>query len=110
MLRFLVRHGIVRVVGRRAVPVLLIWDVAILANKARQIPIVDRSLRRGAAAAADRFAATLDGLAPRSDLATEDEEATDRQRRTRRPRRDADADSAPPDYRGSGTGSRSTPC
>ena len=65
MLRLLLRHGIVRVVGRRAMPVLLLWDIAVLANKARQIPAVDRGLRRGAAAAADRFATTLEGLAPR---------------------------------------------
>lgn len=63
MLRLLLRHGIVRVVGRRAMPVLLLWDIAVLANKARQIPAVDRGLRRGAAAAADRFATTLEGLA-----------------------------------------------
>ena len=64
MLRFLVRYGVVRVVGRRAVPVLMLWDAAVLANRARRIPVVDRTLRRGAAAAADRFAATLEGLAP----------------------------------------------
>jgi hypothetical protein len=64
MLRFLVRYGVVRVVGRRAVPMLMLWDAAVLANRARRIPVVDRTLRRGAAAAADRFAATLEGLAP----------------------------------------------
>ncbi|MEO8437316.1 MAG: hypothetical protein ABI562_02585 [Chloroflexota bacterium] len=51
MLRFVVRHGLVRLIGRRAVPVMLVWDVAVIANKARQIPIVDRGLRRGASAA-----------------------------------------------------------
>lgn len=51
MLRFVVRHGLVRLIGRRAVPALIAWDVAVLANKARQIPVVDRGLRRGASAA-----------------------------------------------------------
>lgn len=51
MLRFAVRHGLVRLIGRRALPVMLAWDVAVIANKARQIPIVDRGLRRGASAA-----------------------------------------------------------
>ena len=51
MFRFLVRHGLVRVVGGRLVPALMVWDLAVLANKTRQIPIVDRGLRRGASAA-----------------------------------------------------------
>jgi hypothetical protein len=51
MVRFLVRHGLVRVVGGRLVPALMVWDIAVLANKTRQIPIVDRGLRRGATAA-----------------------------------------------------------
>lgn len=51
MLRFVARHGLVRLIGRRAVPVMLVWDVAMLANRARQIPVVDRGLRRGAGAA-----------------------------------------------------------
>ena len=50
MIRFLLRHGAVRVVGGRLVPALMVWDIAVLANKTRQIPIVDRSLRRGASA------------------------------------------------------------
>ncbi len=53
MVRFLLRHGLVRVVGGRLVPAMLVWDIAVLANKTRQIPIVDRGLRRGASAARD---------------------------------------------------------
>ena len=48
MLRFVARHGLVRMIGGRAVPALLIWDLAMLANKTRRIPAVDRGLRRGA--------------------------------------------------------------
>ena len=51
MLRFLVRHGLVRVVGGRAVPALMLWDAMVMANRVRQIPVVDRDLRRGAGAA-----------------------------------------------------------
>ena len=50
MLRFVARYGLVRVVGRRALPALMVWDAVVMANKARQIPIVDRGLRRGAGA------------------------------------------------------------
>ena len=64
MLRFLLRHGAVRMIGGRAVPVLMLWDAALLANRVRRIPVVDRGLRRGAAAAADRFADTIEGFAP----------------------------------------------
>ena len=64
MWRWLVRYGAIRVVGRRAVPVLMLWDAAVMANRVRRIPAVDRSLRRGAAAAADRLADTLEGLNP----------------------------------------------
>jgi hypothetical protein len=68
MLRFLARHGLVRMIGGRAVPVLFAWDIVMLANRTRRIPIVDRNLRRagrnargrleeaGAAAAARRAA------------------------------------------------------
>jgi len=52
MWRWMVRYGAVRVVGRRVLPVLMLWDAAVLANKARRIPMVDRNLRRGASAAA----------------------------------------------------------
>ena len=48
MLRFVMRHGLVRLVGGRAVPALMVWDALVLANRARRIPFVDRSLRRGA--------------------------------------------------------------
>jgi len=65
MMRWLLRYGAIRLVGRRALPVLMAWDAAVLANKARQIPAVDRTLRRGAAAAADRFADTLESVGPR---------------------------------------------
>ena len=64
MWRWIVRYGAIRVVGRRALPVLMIWDAAVMANRVRRIPAVDRTLRRGAAAAADRFADTIDGLTP----------------------------------------------
>jgi hypothetical protein len=50
MLRFVARYGLVRVVGRRALPALMVWDAVVMANKARQIPVVDRGLRRGAGA------------------------------------------------------------
>ena len=53
MIRFLLRHGAVRVVGGKLVPALMVWDIAVLANKTRQIPVVDRGLRRGATAARD---------------------------------------------------------
>jgi hypothetical protein len=52
MLKFAMRHGLVRLIGGRAVPLMWAWDVAVLANKARRIPVVDRSLRRGAGVAA----------------------------------------------------------
>jgi hypothetical protein len=51
MLRFAMRHGLVRLIGGRAVPLMIVYDVAVLANKARRIPLVDRTLRRGAGAA-----------------------------------------------------------
>ncbi len=63
MLRFLVRHGAVRVVGGRLVPILLVWDVAVIANRVRQIPAVDRGLRRGATAASRKVASALPGAA-----------------------------------------------
>ena len=48
MLRFIARHGLVRMIGGRAVPALLLWDLAMLANRTRRIPVVDRGVRRGA--------------------------------------------------------------
>jgi hypothetical protein len=59
MLRFVARYGLVRLVGRRVVPALLVWDAMVLANTARQIPIVDRGLRRGAGAARRTAAGAL---------------------------------------------------
>ncbi len=49
MLKFVMRHGLVRLIGGRAVPLMWSWDVAVLANRARRIPVVDRDLRTGAA-------------------------------------------------------------
>jgi hypothetical protein len=60
MLKFLIRAGLIRVVGRRAIPALMLIDVAMLANRARRIPVVDRNLRRGAAAVADQVASRLE--------------------------------------------------
>jgi hypothetical protein len=54
MLRFAIRHGVVRLVGRRAMPALIAVDLIMLADRTRRIPVVDRSLRRGARAALDR--------------------------------------------------------
>ncbi|HLO36649.1 MAG TPA: hypothetical protein VK194_11220 [Candidatus Deferrimicrobium sp.] len=51
MVRFLLRHGAVRLIGGRAVPALMLVDLALLANRARRVPIVDRNLRRGVGAA-----------------------------------------------------------
>jgi hypothetical protein len=62
MLRFLLRHGAVRLIGGRAVPILTILDLALLANRARKIPAVDRGLRRGAAATGRRLGSVLDGM------------------------------------------------
>ena len=47
MMRFLLRHGAVRLIGGRAVPALMLIDLAMLANRARKVPVVDRNLRRG---------------------------------------------------------------
>jgi hypothetical protein len=51
MFRFAVRYGLVRLVGRRAVPLMVVWDLAVLADRTRRIPFVDRGLRRGAGVA-----------------------------------------------------------
>jgi hypothetical protein len=97
MLRFLLRHGAVRMIGGRAVPVLMLWDLAMLANRARKIPVVDRGLRRGAAATGRRVSTTLDGLArPGSPLPP-----IGRMRRAARGARPGRAEgdtSAPPDF------------
>ena len=55
MVRFLLRHGMVQFIGGRAVPVLVVWDVVVIANRARRIPVVDRGLRRGVGAARRGF-------------------------------------------------------
>ncbi|MFL5647215.1 MAG: hypothetical protein ACJ77V_01220 [Chloroflexota bacterium] len=54
MLRFLLRHGAVRLIGGRAVPALMLIDLAMLANRTRKVPVVDRNLRRGASAIGKR--------------------------------------------------------
>ena len=59
MLRFVARYGLVRFAGRRAVPALLAWDLLVLADRARRIPAIDRSLRRGAGATLDRLGAAV---------------------------------------------------
>jgi hypothetical protein len=65
MLRFVARHGLVRLVGGRAVPALMIFDLLVLANRTRRIPMVDRGLRRGARAVRSRVVAAVDGLPAR---------------------------------------------
>ena len=65
MFRFIARHGLVRLIGGRAVPALLLWDLAMLANRARQIPVVERNLRRGVDAAGSRVAGAVAGRRPR---------------------------------------------
>jgi hypothetical protein len=81
MLRWILRYGAIRMVGRRALPVLMVWDAARLANRTRQIPVVDRSIRRGVAAAAERFADTLDGLTPSVGRSARSSDAADDRRR-----------------------------
>ena len=90
MFRFIARHGLVRLIGGRAVPALMLWDLAVLANRARQIPVVERNLRRGVDAAGSRFAGAVAGRWPG---------------RGRGPARDdgagSDRPAAPPGYGGS---------
>jgi hypothetical protein len=65
--RYAMRHGMVRLIGGRAVPALLAWDLLMLANRTRQIPVVDRTLRRTATVARERVrAAAAEGI-PRRD-------------------------------------------
>ena len=64
MFRFIARHGLVRLIGGRAVPALMLWDLAVLANRARQIPVVERNLRRGVDAAGSRVAGAVVGRRP----------------------------------------------
>ena len=70
MLRFLLRHGAVRLIGGRAVPALMLIDLALMANKARQVPVVDRTLRRGAGAVQRGATSAISGrrLPRREDL------------------------------------------
>ena len=58
MMRFLLRHGAVRLIGGRAVPALMLIDLAMLANRARKVPVVDRNLRRGVGAVQRRASST----------------------------------------------------
>ena len=62
MFRFLAKHGLVRVIGGRAVPVLVAWDVLVMANRTRQIPIVDRTLRRAGRVTRERIVAAAAGV------------------------------------------------
>jgi hypothetical protein len=61
MLRFLLRHGAVRMIGGRAVPALMLIDLAMLANRTRKVPIVDRTLRRGFGAIGKRAGSAAAG-------------------------------------------------
>jgi hypothetical protein len=65
--RYAMRHGMVRLIGGRAVPALLAWDLLMLANRTRQIPVVDRTLRRTATVARERVRAAASGGIPRRD-------------------------------------------
>ena len=66
MMRLLLRHGLVRLIGGRAVPALMLIDLALLANRARKVPVVDEALRRGAGAAQRRASEAFTGRrAPR---------------------------------------------
>jgi hypothetical protein len=67
MLRIIARHGLVRLVGGRAVPALFLLDLAILANRTRRIPAVDRGLRRGAGAVGRGMASVVNGRPRRGD-------------------------------------------
>jgi hypothetical protein len=58
--KYAARHGLVRVIGGRAVPALLAWDILMLANRTRRNPYVDRALRKGFAAARDKARATAE--------------------------------------------------
>jgi hypothetical protein len=61
MMRFLLRHGAVRLIGGRAVPALMLIDLAMLANRTRKVPIVDRNLRRGVGAVQRRATTVVAG-------------------------------------------------
>ena len=61
MMRFLLRHGAVRLIGGRAIPALWLFDAAMLANRVRKVPVVDRNLRRGAGAVQRKASSTMTG-------------------------------------------------
>ena len=61
MMRFLLRHGAVRLIGGRAVPALMLIDLAMLANRTRKVPVVDRNLRRGVGAVQRRATTVVAG-------------------------------------------------
>jgi hypothetical protein len=68
MYRFIVRHGLVRLIGGRAVPAMMLWDLAVIANRTRRIPIVDRNLRRGVGAVGRRVRPTRREADPSEDV------------------------------------------
>jgi hypothetical protein len=74
--KYAARHGLVRLIGGRAVPALLAWDLLMLANNTRRNPYVDRALRKGFAVARDKARATA--------AARADERAERRRRRSAR--------------------------
>ena len=88
MLRFVMRHGLVRLIGGRAVPALMVWDAIVIANRARRIPVVDRGLRRGAGLARRGIVSVATS---RPTLPVSGRPATSRQRRSVGPREDPDA-------------------
>ena len=61
MMRFLLRHGAVRLIGGRAVPALMLIDLAMLANRTRKVPVDDRNLRRGVGAVRRRASTVVAG-------------------------------------------------
>lgn len=89
MFRFIARHGLVRLIGGRAVPALMLWDLAMLANRARQIPVVERNLRRGVDAAGSRVAGAVAGRRPRRERGAARDDGAGR-----------DRPAAPPGYGG----------
>ena len=44
--KYAARHGLIRVIGGKAVPALLAWDMLMLANRTRRNPYVDRACAR----------------------------------------------------------------
>ena len=58
--KYAARHGLIRVIGGKAVPALLAWDMLMLANRTRRNPYVDRVLRKSFAVARDKARATAE--------------------------------------------------